>query len=430
MTIGGNIDGQALTEMEMVYPNGKAIQLTRGSVNYAGSTLVESVYEASVYKHQYVTMNPSVVDKILKACMTTGEPLFRFRLGFGNPDRASWLPWQSHSIVGYAALLQSLNQQSGHGLEIETSDALYVMTAQSKTVARRGTVAEIVTQIAVQQGLDYVVEPTLGSFLMIQSFENDVDFVRRRLVPRALNAKNRGGYFFFIRDNVLHFHTPDYQTSVKEIVYYQSTGSRLSQVDNSQRLFGIGNAGVCSVVYDPYSGAAREISANPENALKLADGIYQLPRSYTKQLRFTLGENRSGEALAIAQTVYESARLNTFELVLSVAKIVDIRAGDILRVIINPREGTATVWSGFYIVTRIVYTVNRGEVNAVCTLVRGEIQKDPLNNSIQSSDDTLVPLDDAPGQPLSLQEVQSSTKTKGAGSQTATGHLVVVADPN
>lgn len=430
MNFGNNIDGQAQTEMELVYPDGNQIVLTQGRVNYAESKLVEIVGQAAVYKHQMTTINPSIVDSILKASMTSGEPLFRFRLGFGNPEKTEWLPWQLHTIVGYAAMLVSLNNQSGHTVEIETSDRLYVMSAQNRTVARRGTVSEIVTAIAEHHGLEHVIEPTQGSLLLIQSFVDDTDFIRNRLVPRAINARNRGNFLFFIRDNVLHFHTPDYETTIKEMVYYQSTATRLSQVDNSQRLFDHGNAGTVVVVYDPYTGASQQVFSNPDNTLKLADGIYNIPSTYVKPLTFTLGENRTAEPAFIGQNVYANGRAGTFELVLRATKIVDIRLGDMIRVIINPREGTATVWSGVYVVTRVVYDINKGAVSALVQLTRGEITQEKASNAVQDANRQLVPGDDAPGQPLNLQEAQSSSKTKGAGKPSSAGLFVTVESPD
>ncbi|MBO8546959.1 hypothetical protein INP43_13545, partial [Staphylococcus aureus] len=72
-----------------------------------------------------------------------------------------------------------------------------------------------------------VVEPTDGKFLLVQNFSDDSAFIVQRLLHRAINLQGRGGYFCFIQDNVLHFHTLDYQAAVKQLDFYGAYGSSL-----------------------------------------------------------------------------------------------------------------------------------------------------------------------------------------------------------
>jgi hypothetical protein len=77
---------------------------------------------------------------------------------------------------------------------LRTSDALYMLREiQTKTVARRGRISDIVNQIASENGIqDTVVEQTSGDqFLLIQSFMSDHQFIEQRCLPRASGTPRR-----------------------------------------------------------------------------------------------------------------------------------------------------------------------------------------------------------------------------------------------
>jgi hypothetical protein len=426
------LDGQAVTNFELNLPQQPTLPLTSGIVTYLGSDLVEDVFGRKEYRHKFSTLIPEFVNDILRTAMASGSPTFRFRLGLGNPQQTFWLPWQDHFVVHYGAIVEGISKQAGHTLEITTSDALFNIARANKTVAHKGTISSIVAAIADENQIEAVIEETSGQYLFVQNFIDDATFIRDRLVRRSVNAKGRGNYLFFIIDNVLHFHSPDYQTAVKEIQYYQEPGSNLIQVDRSQQLWDEGVSGTRIIVYDPLTGETRETLSDPSRALRYAKGIYQLSavKGGERNIFYHLGANRPDEAKAIGQNTYEHARLNTFELNVDFDKNISTRTGDIVNLVVTPQSQKTSPWSGFYLVAGTVYTIKNNAVVMKLILRRGEIQPDLSNVVTQAANRQLVPQAEAPGQDINLAEAQSSILTKGAGDQQSDSNFSKIQNPN
>jgi hypothetical protein len=426
------VEGQAVVSFELNLPQQPTLPLTDGLVTYTGSELVEDVFGKKEYRHRFSTLIPEFVNDILRTAMASGTPTFRFRLGLGNPKQTIWLPWQDHFIVHYGAVAEGISKQSGHSLEITTSDAFFKIARVNKTAAHKGTISSIVQALADENKLEAVIEPTSGEFLYVQNFVDDVKFIRERLVRRAVNEKGRGNYLFFILDNVLHFHSPDYQTSVKELQYFQQPGSLLVLSDRSQQLWDDGVSGTRLIVYDPLTGETKEHLSDPTKALRYAKGIYQLDSVKGSELNlfYHLGANRPEEAKAIGQNTYEHARLNTFELNVDFDKNISIRTGDIVSLIVTQQSQKTSPWSGLYLVTGTMYTIVQNAVTLKLLLRRGEIQPDLNNVVTQVANQQLVPQAEAPGQDLNIGDAQSSALTKGAGSQQSDDNFSTVRNPN
>ena len=426
------VEGQAIVQFELTLPQQPTLPLTPALVTYIESHLMEDVYGKKEYRHTFSTLLPDFVNDILRNAMTSGTPAFRFRLGLGQPKQTIWLPWQNHFIVHYGAALQGISKASGHRLEITTSDALFVASRANKTVARKGSISSIVQTIADENSLDAVIESTSGQFLYIQSFEDDVSFVSKRLLRRAVNAKGRGNYVFFILDNVLHFHSPDYQTSVKELQYFQQPAGQLIQLDRSQQLWKEGASGTHLIVYDPLTGETKDIVNDPNKSLRFAKGLYQLSNvsGGRRRVMYHLSANRPEEAIALSQNTYENARMNTFEVNVDFDKNISIRTGDIINLVINQQSEKTSSWSGLYYVTGTVYTIVQNAVTMKLIIRRGEIQPDLNNIAVQAPDQQLVAQTEAPGQDINVGEAQSSPLTKGAGNQTSSTLFSTVANPN
>jgi len=426
------VEGQAIVNFELTLPQQPALPLTPALVTHSESHLMEDVYGKKEYRHTFSTLLPEFVNNILRTAMSSGTPAFRFRLGLGQPRQTIWLPWQNHYIVHYGAALQGISTASGHRLEITTSDALFAISRVHKTVARKGTISAIVQTIADENNLDAVIEPTSGEFLYVQSYEDDTSFISSRLLRRAVNAKGRGNYVFFILDNVLHFHSPDYQTSVKELQYYQQPAAQLIQLDRSQQLWKEGISGTHLIVYDPLTGETKDVLNDPNKSLRFAKGLYRLS-SVTggrRRIMYHLSANRPEEALALAQNTYENARMNTFEVNVDFDKNISIRTGDILNLVINQQTEKNSTWAGLYYVSGTVYTIIQNAVTMKLILRRGEIQPDLNNVTVQAPDQQLVSQNEAPGQDINVGEAQSSPLTKGAGNQTSSSTFSTVVSPN
>lgn len=427
--------GQAVVEYELVVPNNRTIVLSKGIFNHVATTIVESIYGVCEYKHQVTTTTVDFADKLLKQAMASGTPRLRFRFGVGTPDKMFWLPWQEHVIIDWTGSLESVGEQAGHALNITTQDYLYLLNRGNIAEAHRGSISDIMRRMADNHGFkDHVIEDTVGDGIYIQTLGcYDVAFVRNRLVPRAINRRSRGNYAFYFKDNVMHFHTPDYQAEVHQVLYYQANASSLVFRDQSQEMLPNGVASVVVVAYNPYTGETKAIQNRPENALKMANSIYNMAAIPNAQrvLRYHNSSNRPEEAEAICQNIYEMARSSTFALSLSVEKLIDIRHGDLVNLVITPADNKASPWSGYYLVTEVKHDISKGSVLSNYTLMRGEIGASLSNTATANGQDVLVSDLDAPGQTLNLPEVKSSQRTKGAGKISMNGKLYsTVLDPN
>jgi len=415
------LEGRALTQFELVMPNRTTTVLDSGLVSYIGSTLNDSVYASAVYNHRLTTVTLDVVDRLLRQAMATPTPRLRFRLGVGNPDYAYWLPWQNHVIITYSTSPTSIGDTSGHLIHIVTGDEIYANNRASKVAARKGKISDIIRSIAAENSWkDLVIEPTVGEGVYTQTFESDVEFIRNRLVRRALNSKGFANYLFYFKDGVLHFHTPEYQAGVVRMPFYQMAGSALTQTDYSQKLFERGIAGVRMIAHDPYTGESREILSNPSKAIRYADSTYPTAGLSGAQLNipYHLSTNPPEEAAALAQASYAETHFAGFQIKADIDKFIGVRAGDIVDFLLTPRLDSASPWSGNWLVSEVVHDVDQGSVTSRYSLIRGEIKKTRANVSVGAAGSQLVPEQEAPGQDLNLPEINTSERTKGAAKQT------------
>lgn len=420
------IPGQAVVEYELIVPGKQSVVIGPSAVVHVESTLEDTIYGITTYRHRLQSLNTDFVDLQVKESMASSLPRLRFRLGVGVPDSMFWLPWQEHVIRNYTAILTSLNEQAGHTLEFETVDFMFLMSRGIQTSARKGTISKIVTDIFGEFGFkSLVIEPTTGIGAYVQSFMDSATFIRKRMVGRARNDKGRGNYLFYFKDGAIHFHSPDYQAQVHNVLYYQANAANLAQIDNSQRLVRDGVAGTQTTVYDPYTAQTLVAGSDSSRALKQADSIYSLDKipGHDLPIFHHVGPGIPEEGQIIGQNIYENARLGTFNLILEVDKTIQIRHGDFVNLVVTPADEKASPWSGYYLVTSAKHAIIKNAVRSVYTLARGEIQKSLTNLTDVRQSDILISEQAAPGQPLNISEIRSSQRTKGAASVAADGRL-------
>ena len=422
--------GKVAFEMELKGTTDKPLSLTGDLIQHVESTLNESTEEIPISFHRFNTQQVDLVDKTIKSLMADGTPLVRWRVGFVTEGKSMWLPWQEHQIVHCSAMVKGLGNNAGHNFEISTADRLFTVNRQTKIISRKGKISDMVKQIASDAGLEAVVEPTVGTFAYVQVNESDIEFINRRLVHRCLNDKGRGQYLLYMRDNVLHFHTPDYQTDIKEIVYFETPFKDMTQTDNSQRLFDMGAAGTRCIAYDPYTGQTVDVVSNPEKYLRLADGIYRLDKipNSAQTLTYHLGQNEPQEVTALAQNVYSFGRARTFEINTEFTRSLTLRVGDVLRLIIAPQREKISPWSGYYIVHASTRLIRKESLTASYRLKRGEIVRDQTTVTQPNAAAQLIPETTAPGQDINPSVTQNSILTVGAGKQESSTVYATVED--
>lgn len=428
-----SLEGFARLDYRLVMSNNRVLVFNSDVVTFVDAELKDDVYGTGAGLHSFRTLDPVFLDNV-KQAMSDADPVMEFRLGFGNPSSMFWLPWQRHIIVKYYAKYEGIGNASGHLLIFETANDLVRYKRSNLVIARKGSIADIVQLIAAENKLDAVIEPTEGRFLIYQSFIDSISFIQQRLVKRAITKSGRGGFYFFIRDNVLHFHTPDYQSSARQMNYYDVLGTELTLIDASQQpvLWDSGLSGVRLVSYDPYTGQTQEVRSNPDQALRLADSIYQFGNivSGERNILYHLSSNPALEATAIAQTAYQQARQQTFRCTTGINKTIAIRHGDLLNLSVTQQTTRASSHSGYYYVTCAAHIIKKASVTSLYTLERGEIRGQDQSLTTQNAQAQLVPESKAPGQDPNILEIQSSEQTKGAGKQSSARTFTVVADAN
>lgn len=418
-------------QYQLVLPDKRTLTFDPTQVTFHSAEYTDTVYGDGLGMHTFSTQNPDFLDRV-RQVMSTGSPLMEFRLGYGSPNNMFWLPWQRHLICSYAANFVGIAPASGHLLVFNTKHQFAKIERSIKVVARQGTISEIVRRIADENQLEAVIESTEGRFLLLQTYMDDITFIMERLLPRALTAKGRGGFFCFIRDNVLHFHTPDYQSSVQQLNYYDTFGTALNLVDVSQteRAWDAGVAGTCVIAHDALTGQSKETKSRPDNALRLADTIYAYESVSNGQLSLPYhhSSNPMAEVTALAQHSYQRARLSALQCTFSVDKLINIRHGNLLNLVLTQQSSKASSHSGFYYVIGACHVIKKQAVNSTYTLYRGELRGTDQSLTVQRAQQQLIPETKAPGQDPCLPSVNSSERTRGAGNRTSATSYLTVAD--
>lgn len=432
MDITQPFEGFAQLQYELKIAS-RTFPLYSNVVRLEDAIIEESVYDSSSTIFTFRTSSIDYVDRVMALNQAQGTPIMRWRLGFGAGDDVKWLPWQLNYVYKFTAKQEGVGEASGHYVAVHTKDLLGIGDRGSQTKAHRGSVSQIVHRIVGDQN-DMVIEPTTGDGLWIQSYESDTEFIRQRIVRLARNSKGRGNYLFFTRDNVIHFHSPEYQARVLDLAYNQSSGMRLALSDNSQTQVGYGASGVRLILQDPYTGTSKEIESDPNLALRLADYIHRLDKipGGDTNVMWHLGMNRPEEPGNLAQNQYEASRLECFELQLTVQKLHVARAGDFLRVTISPSESASSTWGGVYLVVNAKHAITRGAIQSVYTLRRGEYNSSPSvpPELHELGVDALKNEQKAEGVPLNVRAAQDSALTRSEGKSLTDGVYLTVQDPN
>jgi hypothetical protein len=426
------LGGQASVDYDLLLPNGP-VQLLNGMARFMTAKLEENVYGYAQTDIGIRTISPDYADRILKELEGKGTPLARFRLGIGVPDHMHWTPWQLHCVANYRGFFEGVGKTAGHQINLHTEDLLAMYDRSTRTAAYHGKVSDIVHKIADQNNIiDTVIEPTSTEGGWIQPQMGDFEFVRKRLVRVARSTRGRGNYLFFMRDNVLHFHSVDYQADVKHLTYYNTGAIRLEMLDLAQEKLEAGSAGVRLIGHDPYTGQSQEAASRPGDAIRFSNWISGIGNlvGAARKFPFHLGVNRGLEALNIMQNMYEAARQESYQLRLTVRKTNPMRAGNIVNLVIEPKTGQASTWTGFWLVAHACHVVKKGDLTSTYLLQRGELSAlKGVSNALASQGiEVVADQQNAPGVDLNLQQTQVSELTTGAGKAIGSGVYLTVQD--
>lgn len=431
------VEGFGLIEFELKLPQNTVVSSNQTTIPIL-SKITETVFAYNECEISFRVTDAKFHSQILRALNSQGQPVIRFRFGTGDASNAVWVPWQTHYVVNHRAEYEGVGPNTGHYIKLHTKDLLYAVDRISATEGFHGTVSSVVEQLASDNDItDTVIEPTQGQGLWIQSFEGDFEFVRRRLLRRARSTRGRGNYYFFIRDDVLHFHTVEYQTTIKDFNYYSSPGSKLTAFELSQAKIPEGAAGARVVNFDPFTGESKERKSDPSQAIRMGNVIPRLdkldggPQRNVAEHR-THSRDDECSSQALAQNIYEYARAESFQLQLLAKKMAIVRPGELLRINIDPSSGSTSSWSGIYLVATATHIIDKGALSSVYVLQRGEQQvfRNNTQDMANYGVDTIQDDQSAPGYDLNLRDIQGSSLTKGAGNNLSTGLYSTVQDAN
>jgi hypothetical protein len=378
------------------------------SLTHATSTIRESVHEDSVYQHTFISSDPNFVDSVVTPLMLTKVPTIRCRYGCGDTGT----DWHTHYLIRPKSVMVGAASNAQNTVLFEATDLLGHHNKFTQIKSRTGSISKIVTDIFTDQRVkNHVIEKTADqNGVYVQSNISDVEFIRKRLIVRAANARGRGNYRLFCRDDVVHFHSPDYQASVVQVSYDSLPPIGMTAFDHVNALVRDGAAGTALVTYDPLTGKSTFGLTRPDQALKLGSRLSEQAKdtNYFGSVEYHVGANRIDEARVIAQNVYEAARNASYSILLPLENMPLLRAGDILKLVINTKS-TAT-WSGVYLIESASHEITKNTVKSIYQLNRGEYFSASVN--------------DAPGDPINLAALSSRTKEKGQRPRS-----VEVADP-
>lgn len=387
----------------------------------------EALGQPARHEHQFTLTDPTSAHQLLREVLASPSPELFFR--YGTTQNAQWTAWQRHLITAHAVKPESRDAGSGATLRLTTSDALYAMSRTSRVTARKGKISAIVQQIATENGLEAVIEPTSTGGVYTQNFLSDADFILDRMLPRAVSVKGAAQYVVYIRDNVLHFHSPDYQARLWPVDYHASSAYEVASAEHTQKLYTNGVAGVRLLVHDPYTGETREVASDPEKTLRLAETLHpaaMLPNGALNR-PYHLSQNEPSEVSAIAQNVYDTARSSAHRISISLTGFSTIAVGDFVDLVYNQKIQAAPL-AGLYLVEQATHALLDGALTSTFTLQRGETGRLHTDTVSQSpAGQTRLRLE-APGRRLNRAELQASTRLAGGGNKTSATLLRDVAD--
>lgn len=431
------IDGMAFVEAEIRQPtNNRVVPVFNAENIFISATIVETVLGFGQWTLNIQTTTRNFVDNLIRNATTDGTPIIRLRYGYGSASAsAKWFPWGEYIIRSDVSRIVGLGNSTGYMATIVCADKLFEIHRVNRVQARKGKISDIVTSIADYHKLPCVVEPTKFEGVWVQSYVSDYEFMLSRMLPRAINDKQRGNYKLFLRDGTLHFHSPDYQAQVKEFRYYTDvTGYSLKHIDSTQNRVDAGSGGVRVVMHDPYTGIRQDVTSNAGLSLKFGNTLPDIAGvpGIQKNIAYHTGANRIPEVSAIAQSTYERTRSGDYMVELGVTKSMFFRAGDLVNLVITPSNSQTTPTSGLYYVPTVSYTIEKSSVIATVILERGEYFTNRASHTelIQQGQSIISAPSAAEGQNVNTSDVLASELTKGAGKQASRRLFLDAVDPN
>ena len=334
--------------------------------------------------HVLQVRSPDYINKYLIPQLASSTPFLQYRLGISSGNSTVWLPFERHVILNDT--IQVLpDSTSGPRVAFRTADLLWLL-GFSHVRTHKGPISSMVSKLWTNTtsslAANTIIEPTLipgrGSTsdtagVYYQSEDTDLEFIKDRLLPRAVSTSGRSGYRFFVLDDIFHFHTPGYGQSTSKAIKYSSNAplaNDLQVVDRSVEYAQNGSTGVAVYSYDPVTGTAKTLNSSPTNV-----AIFSTQRGGFNGLVTIsghIGQNLEIDEQSKAQHLYSVYRNETYDAELTLVSNLDLRLGDIVTLQVSAGQ-TRTAYSGYWEVTSHIFSVDNSALTTAVHLSRGEI---------------------------------------------------------
>lgn len=230
-------------------------------------------------------------------------------------------------------------------------------------------ISDIVRQIASDNGLEAVVEDTVGVYTVRQIWLSDVAFIKKVLLPKAVSAKNkRADYDVYIDyKGRLHFHTPDYQNQIyKKYVIGTVDVREFRLTFHGEISNALGGLETRMHGYDPFEKevlkfVANDASTKEKELLGEKTTMLDLPRGATTGRYYHEVDETKQEVENSARARWYRAHRIRYTGVLKILGDPNLEAGEVVSVIVPLPNGEYHHSSGRYLVQVAHHMVTRGK---------------------------------------------------------------------
>ena len=229
--------------------------------------------------------------------------------------------------------------------------------------------SDIVREIASDNGLEPVVEDTVGVYTVRQIWMSDIAFIKKVLLPKAVSAKNkRGDYDIYIDyKGRLHFHTPDYQNQVyKKYVLGTQDVREFRLTFHGEISNALGGLETKIHGYDPFekevlSFVANDGSTGEKELLGIKTTMLDLPRGVQTGRYYHEVDETKQEVENTARARWYRAHRIRYTALLKILGDPNLEAGEVVSVIVPLPNGEDHYSSGRYLVQVAHHAVTRGK---------------------------------------------------------------------
>jgi hypothetical protein len=335
---------------------------------YDRGTILRVLNSWAVERHVLKFASLVAWRKLYQTLLDQGR-IVQLQYGVSQQGRLIRQPSERRYVAAIEVDAGSSNMsQYGPVVTLTTVDPLFLLSISDRTRAMTGTGTELLDQLAQPYDLPVRAEPAPRKLALVQSFQDDFEFLQARLRPRLVSTAGQAGYLFYCRANQLFVHTPAWsearawQTSIGTTVPVAD----FAVLDNLGAAESAGRGSVKLTAYLPLTGATGQAESDAELAAKFAAATW--PYNQRQLATAHIGQNGPDDELALIQDRHTTARYGSAGARLRVVNEPAIWVGDRVDLATpgdDPGQGT-------YLVSRIDGEISSNNLQSVITLTRGE----------------------------------------------------------